>query len=304
MNYTFYLNDFKLYLSTEKRLSKNTIDSYLNDLNGFFKYVTEVKELEKFNDIQKQHIEMFANYLKRKGINSKTISRKLSSIKSFYAFCYKEKILNENISKDIRNPKIQKSLPRVLSLEQVLSILEQCNQKDDLSIRNKALIELIYGSGLRVSELLNIQLRDIHLVENYIMVLGKGSKERMVPITDISKKAIIDYMTISRKSLLRGTSNFLFLNAKGNQLSRQGFFKIIKNLCLNAGINFDVSPHTLRHSFATHLLENGCDLKSLQMLLGHEDISTTQIYTHISKNQARKTFEKNHPRNKIISDDK
>jgi integrase/recombinase XerD len=225
--------------------------------------------------------------------------RKLTAIRSFHHFLFLEKEVDEDVVKAIESPKIEKHLPQVLSVDEVMSILNQIDLSKPLGLRNQALLELIYGSGLRVSELLDIEMEDIHLNQGYIMVKGKGSKERMVPISDPAVVALRNYIIKGRDVFIKDhKTSYVFINQQGSRLSRQGFFKLLKKLASDAQIQTDCSPHTLRHSFATHLLENGMDLRTLQTLLGHEDISTTQIYTHISQKRIKEIYQNAHPRAK------
>jgi len=227
------------------------------------------------------------------------MARKLTAIRSFHHFLLIEKEVDLDVTKAIQSPKIEKHLPQVLSVDEVMAILEVVDTTKPLGLRNQALLELIYGSGLRVSELLDIEMSDIHLNQGYVLVKGKGEKERMVPISDPSVVALRNYIIKGRDQLLHGQkTTFLFLNQQGERLSRQGFFKLLKKLASEAGVKTECSPHTLRHSFATHLLENGMDLRTLQSLLGHEDISTTQIYTHISQKRIKEIYQHAHPRAK------
>jgi integrase/recombinase XerD len=296
----FILREFESYLQLEKGLSDNTIKSYLKDLEQYTNHLGKYYHVDKPERIEKRHIENFLQTLHRRKLSPKTIARKISAIKSFHHFLYVEKIIDSDISSDFQTPKIPKNLPTVLSVEEVVKILEISEVDSPLGYRNKALLELIYGSGLRVSELLDIRMRDVHLDERYVLVQGKGGKERIVPISDIAIIALRKYMTDpnGRQKLMKKPLPYLFINNEGGKLSRQGFYKVLQGLANDAGIEVNVSPHTLRHSFATHLLENGIDLRSLQTLLGHEDISTTQIYTHISKTRARQVYDKTHPRAK------
>ncbi|MFA6678758.1 MAG: tyrosine-type recombinase/integrase, partial [Acholeplasmataceae bacterium] len=202
----------------------------------------------------------------------------------------------EDVSYSISSPKREKKIPEVLTIDEVVSLIDSLQGNDPIKMRNLALIETIYGSGLRVSELLNLRVSDVHLTEKYVKIVGKGNKERNVPLGDMSINAIREYITKARPKLLKLDNNYLFVNQYGNKLSRQGFYKLLSKICEDVGITKNVSPHTLRHSFATHLLENGVDLKTLQDLLGHEDISTTQIYTHISKKHLEDAYLKTHPR--------
>ncbi len=294
----YILKDFEYYLKKEKGVSKNTIDAYRRDLDQYRVFLEKYHHISKPKQIHEKHVEGFLKSLNKK-VSSKTVARKLTSIKSFHHFLVLEKEVESDITKHFATPKTQKSLPKVLSVEQVVSLLEQVDKNTDLGLRNKALLELIYGSGLRVSELLDIEIEDIHLNQGYVIVHGKGSKDRMVPISDMASIALKHYMINARENLIKHKKeSHLFLNQNGERLSRQGFFKVLKKLASDAGIESDCSPHTLRHSFATHLLENGMDLRTLQTLLGHEDISTTQIYTHISQKRIKEIYQKAHPRAK------
>jgi integrase/recombinase XerD len=294
----YILKDYEYYLKKEKGSSKNTISAYVRDLEQYRLFLEKYHQVKKPSHIQKKHIEGYLKSLDKR-VSSKTIARKLTAIKSFHHFLALEKEVDIDITKDFSTPKSSKTLPKVLSIDQVVSLLEQVDKDSDLGLRNKALLELIYGSGLRVSELLDIQIEDIHLNQSYVIVHGKGSKERMVPISDMANIALRKYMADARPNLLNDRKiTHVFLNQNGQRLSRQGFFKVLKKLALDAGIDSECSPHTLRHSFATHLLENGMDLRTLQTLLGHEDISTTQIYTHISQKRIKEIYKKAHPRAK------
>ncbi|VEU82361.1 site-specific tyrosine recombinase XerD [Acholeplasma hippikon] len=295
----YLINDYNFYLKNEKGLSKNTISAYLKDVQFYTEFLNKYHQITKVDQIELKHLESYLKSLKNKGMDAKTQARKLTSIKSFHEFLFLEKEVDSNIAKRIKSPKISKNLPSVLSVEEVVQLLEAIDKTTPLGLRNVALLELIYGSGLRVSELLNIKISDIHMAQSYIIVLGKGNKERMVPISDMATLAIRNYLTKGREQLLKEPTNYLFLNLNGETLSRVGFFKVLKKLANDANLDASkISPHTLRHSFATHLLENGMDLRSLQSLLGHEDISTTQIYTHISQKRLREVYNNAHPRAK------
>ncbi len=294
----YLLKDFEYYLKNERGSSQNTIKSYLADLNQYAVFLEKYHDITKPKFIDKKHIEGYLKSLKKR-ISTKSMARKLTAIKGFHHFLTLEKEVEIDVSKSFSAPKIEKKLPQVLSIDEVVSILEQVDKTKPLGLRNSALLELIYGSGLRVSELLDIQMEDIHLNQSYVIVKGKGNKERMVPISDMSAIALRNYIVKSREYLLKDhKSNYLFINNIGDKLSRQGFFKILKKLSTDAGVKTECSPHTLRHSFATHLLENGMDLRTLQSLLGHEDISTTQIYTHISQKRIKEIYKSAHPRAK------
>ncbi len=294
----YLINEYQYYLKREKGLSQNTITAYLRDLEQYRLYLEKNYEITKIQKIERKHIEGFLKSLNKKDLSTKSLSRKLTAIKGFHQFLLIENEIDNNIAYDIESPKVEKTLPQVLSVSEVVKIIEAVKGTDPLSIRNQALLELIYGSGLRVSELLDLKTADIHLLEGYVRVLGKGNKEREVPLGELSIQALRLYLTKSRNQLTISSIDYLFLNQDGQRLSRQGFFKILRKIAKSAGIDRDVSPHTLRHSFATHLLEAGVDLRTLQELLGHEDIQTTQIYTHISQKHLKDVYFNTHPRAK------
>ncbi|WP_025724801.1 site-specific tyrosine recombinase XerD [Acholeplasma granularum] len=295
----FLLNDFIYYLNHEKGLSKNTQSAYRRDIESYIDFLTKYHHVKNVDKITQKQVEGFLKSQKNKGLSAKSLSRKLTSIKSFHQFLILENEVDVDVTKEIESPKIEKNLPTILSIDEVVNLLENIDKSTSLGLRNTALIELIYGSGLRVSELLNIKLTDIHMSQAYVIVVGKGSKERMVPLSDMAVIAIRNYLINGREELLKSKNDLLFLNSSGKPLSRVGFFKVLKKLAKDSGLDeTKVSPHTLRHSFATHLLENGMDLRSLQNLLGHEDISTTQIYTHISQHRLKEVYNKTHPRAK------
>lgn len=294
----YLINEYQYYLKREKGLSHNTISAYLRDLEQYRSYLEKTFNLTKIDKIERSHIEAFMKSLSKKSLSTKSLSRKLTAIKGFHQFLLIENETKDNVAFDIESPKVEKTLPQVLSVPEVVKIIEGVKGTDPLSIRNQALLELIYGSGLRVTELLDLKISDIHLTEGYVRVMGKGNKEREVPLGDLSIQALRLYLTKSRNQLTMNSIDYLFLNQDGKRLSRQGFFKILKKLAKLAGIEQDISPHTLRHSFATHLLEAGVDLRTLQELLGHEDIQTTQIYTHISQKHLKDVYLNTHPRAK------
>lgn len=294
----FIKNEYEYYLKREKGLSNNTVIAYMKDIDQYINHLTKHRKLTRVNQIKKDDILAFLKSLKQNDLSSQSVYRKLSSIKGFHKFLLSENEVDEDVSYTISSPKRDKKIPEVLTVDEVLKIINNLEGNDPIKMRNLALIETIYGSGLRVSELLNLKVSDVHLTEKYVKIIGKGNKERNVPLGDMSINAIRNYLTKARPLLLKADNNFLFVNQYGKKLSRQGFYKLLQKLCSDVNINKDISPHTLRHSFATHLLENGVDLKTLQDLLGHEDISTTQIYTHISKKHLKDAYLKTHPRAK------
>lgn len=294
----FLKNEYGYYLKREKGLSENTIDAYLRDITQYITFLEKYRKLKRVEQIDKSDIQAYLKSLKNKDLSAKSTSRKLSSIKGFHQFLLLEKETTTDVSSLIEAPKIERNIPDVLSVEEVIRLIDHVKGIEPLDLRNLALLELIYGSGLRVSELLNLKISDIHLTASYVKIIGKGSKERQVPLGQMSVIALREYLTKGRPQLIKIENNFLFLNQYGNKLSRQGFFKLLKKIAKDSNITKEVSPHTLRHSFATHLLEAGIDLRTLQELLGHEDISTTQIYTHISQKHLKKSYLDAHPRAK------
>lgn len=285
------INNFLDYLRIDKNYSKNTIDSYKNNLYNYHTYMQ--KENKKLNNITKKDIEGYLKYLKQKNLNMRTISHNISSIRSFYKFLVIHNHSNNPIEL-IELPKMKKTIPKVLSEEEI-NILLNIKEKDNYSIRNKAMLELMYSTGMRVSELTSLTIYDIDLSEDYVKVLGKGSKERIIPLGDIAIISLQDYLKIRSSMMKKNYEEALFLNNHGKKLTRQGFFKIIKKLAKDKNIQTEFSPHTLRHSFASHLLKHGADLKSIQEALGHSDLSTTQIYTHIEKEKLIKNYHDSHP---------
>jgi integrase/recombinase XerD len=292
-----YLKEYIYYLKVTKNLSKNTIHSYERDLKAYIQFIKDNYHFRDLNQISKEHILNFSRSLSRKNNSNSTITRKLSSIRSFHRYLTSENIVDKDISRKIRKPKTKKSLPTVLNIQEIDRIIDLTYQSEDaLSLRNQALIELAYGSGLRVSELLNLHISDLHLNKSLVNILGKGNKERIIPINENAVLALQKYIIEARPLLKAKKADILFVNKFGNPLSRVGFFKLIKKLAEEAEIQKVVSPHTLRHSYATHLLENGADLRTVQELLGHEDILTTENYTHVSKKRLAKVYNNAHPR--------
>lgn len=278
------------YLLIDKNYSNNTILSYKNDLLKFTEYIN--KDLKK---VKKEDIDSYMQFLHKEGYNEHSINRSLSCIKSLYKFLLMEKSIDVNIAKDVEAPKQRKALPKVLSEEDIDKLLD-IKLIDPFSYRNKAMLEMMYATGMRVSELINVKVFDIDFESDLVRIIGKGSKERVVPLGDYAIYYIKKYYDEYRGFfLIKGEKDYLFLNNHGEAMSRQGFFKIIKNLALEQGIKKDFSPHTLRHSFATHLLAHGADLRSIQEMLGHSDISTTQIYTNLSFNEVKDNYKDSHP---------
>lgn len=288
------IEDFITYLRIDKKYSENTIESYHHDLMRYYDYNKNVLK-KNLETIKKKEITSYLKYLNESGLDQRTISRNISSIRSFYKFLLIEKYIRNNPSELLELPKRKKTLPKVLSMEEIDKLLN-IKLDDAYSYRNKAMLELMYATGLRVSELINLKLHDIDLNMAYVRTLGKGSKERIVPLGDVALKYLSLYINNYRNSLLKKKAcDYIFINNHGSTLTRQGFFKILKKIAKEQDVKTSFSPHTLRHSFATHLLENGADLRSIQELLGHSDISTTQIYTHISNQRLKENYKQFHP---------
>lgn len=284
-----YIEDFLDYLLIDKKYSPNTIESYARDLEKY--YIFQKQRNVKINQIKKEDIK---EYLKESKMSDKSISRNISSIRTFYKFLLMERVITKSPIELIELPKIKKTLPTVLSTEEVSRLLD-ITVTDAYSARNKAMLELMYATGLRVSELIALKKQDINFEDAVLKTMGKGSKERILPIGDYALEALHLYLDGYRDELMKKkVTDFLFLNNHGTPITRQGFFKMIKKLAKEKNITTPFSPHTLRHSFATHLLDCGADLRSIQELLGHSDISTTQIYTHVSNDLLKENY-KNHP---------
>lgn len=289
-------SEFNMYITMELGLSENTCINYSHDVEDYTDYLVNVRNKEDSEDITVEDIRSFLAHLKRDHISSSSMSRKLSSIKSFHKFLVTNHYAQTNVAKLITNPKQEKKLPVVLSVEEVDMLLNAFNTDTPLELRNKTMVELTYSCGLRVSELINIKMSDIHMQMKIIDIFGKGKKERIVPIGEEALDLIKKYIEIARPKLATQKSrDFLFLNRNGEQMTRQMFFIIIQNKAREAGITKEISPHKLRHSFATHLLEHGLDLRLIQELLGHESISTTEIYTHINDARLKEIFTETHP---------
>jgi len=290
------LQEYSNYLAVEKGLAKNTMESYRRDLNKFILFMQK----RKINDpgkIDRESLNIFIGELKKNGCATATISRCIASIRSFFNFMLQEGIIESNPALELESPRIEKKLPRVLTTEEVDQLLCQPKPGEHNGLRDRAMLELLYASGIRVSELVSLNITDFDPLVGYLRCRGKGMKERIVPIGSIAINYVNEYLDKSRTKLLKKNGEpSLFVNHHGSRMTRQGFWKILKKYVRKSNINGDVTPHTLRHSFATHLLENGADLRSVQEMLGHADISTTQIYTQITRRKIREVYDKTHPR--------
>jgi len=292
------VDTYLLHLKVERGLAQNTLDSYRRDLSKFVSYLRQqgVPGLER---VDRREIMAFMEDLHNCGRAAATISRNLAAIRSFYGFLSQENLVASNPSAELDSPKIPKRLPNILSVTQVAKLLEQPDGKTPAGLRDKAMLELLYATGVRVSELVDLDLLDVNLDMGFLRCLGKGSKERIVPIGKTAVSCIHTYLHKGRGKLIRNSlEQAVFVNIHGRRLTRQGFWKILKKYVRQAGFTGDITPHTLRHSFATHLLENGADLRAVQEMLGHADISTTQIYTQVTASRLRDVYQRFHPRAK------
>ena len=290
-----YLDLFTNYLIVEKGLSNNTIDAYSRDILGFINHLTEMKVSDP-GAVAPLDIVKYIGKLRDSGISPRSSARKLTTIRMFYRFLNTEGYIKNNPTLLVELPKGISRLPKAISLEMVDMLLSAPDIKTPLGLRDKAMLELLYATGLRVSELVSLKVGDVNLDVGYLMAFGKGSKERVVPIGESAQAWLKNFIADGRHKLYKGQSEYLFTNRSGKGLSRQGFWKIIKSYAMRANMAVSITPHTLRHSFATHLLERGADLRSVQMMLGHADISTTQIYTHVTTERLKEIHKKHHPR--------
>jgi len=290
------LDQFLHYLIVEKGVSKNTIEAYGLDLTRFLNYLRG-RGIEELRDIGKFDVRGFLLSLKRKNLSAKSIGRDLSAIRTFFRFLIQEGILKTNPIEDLESPKVAKTLPEILSLKEIEQILEQPNLETPLGVRDRAMLEMLYATGMRVSELTRLPTHQVNLEGGYVLLFGKGSKERIVPLGSEAMKWVTFYLRTARGILAKGKETpSLFINRSGKGMSRQGFWKNLKDYARGAGLRKRITPHLLRHSFASHLLERGADLRSVQMMLGHTDISTTQIYTHVTGERLKKVHKQYHPR--------
>ena len=291
-----WLDQLLHYLIVEKGLSKNTIEAYSHGLSRFLNHLRE-KGVQEIRDVGKFDVRGFLLALKKENLSAKTIVRNLVAIRTFFRFLVQEGILETNPVEDLESPKVAKTLPEILTLKEIEQLLEQPNLQTPLGMRDRAMLEILYATGMRVSELTHLPTHQVNLEGGYVLLYGKGSKERIVPLGSEAIKWVTLYLKESRGILAKGKeSPFLFINRSGKGMSRQGLWKNLKNYTRRAGLRKRITPHLLRHSFASHLLEGGADLRSVQMMLGHADISSTQIYTHVTGERLKKIHQRYHPR--------
>lgn len=291
------VDEFYQFLTLERGLSQHTIAAYASDLNKFQDYLYQ-KGIKHFTEVQTEEIEGFMYWLTLKRLSPRSRARILATIKTFFRFLVLTQRLESSPAVLIETPRFAKKLPQVLSLEEVERLLEQPDISQPKGLRDKAMLELLYATGLRVSELVFLKLNQINLEVGYVSVMGKGAKERLIPMGRKAQQVLTQYLKHGRSNLLKKPSPYLFIGYRGRPLTRQGFWEIIKRYVLKSGINKHISPHTLRHSFATHILERGADLRSVQTMLGHSSITTTQIYTHVTEKRLKEFYVRYHPRAK------
>ena len=294
----FLIKRFLIYLRLEQSLSDNSVEAYMHDIELLMQYLESINHSKSLKDINQENIENFLAYLYDLGLSANSQARILSGIKKFYAYLLQEKLVNENPTLLISSPSIGRHIPDVLSYEEICSLIDSIDLSLPFGHRNKAIIEIMYGCGLRVSEVTSLKISNIYIEDEFIRIFGKGDKERLIPISQSIIKTLNLYIDGERKfqNINPKHTDTLFINRRGSGLSRQMVFLIIKDLAEKAGIKKNIGPHTIRHSFATHLLEGGADLRAVQQMLGHSSISTTEIYTHISDQYLREVITLFHPR--------
>ncbi|MDO4967035.1 MAG: site-specific tyrosine recombinase XerD [Lachnospiraceae bacterium] len=289
------LNGFITYLHNVKKKSENTVLSYNRDLTKLVNYL-KVNKIDSFDKVTEEVLDKYIKSLTEDGFKSATISRNIASIKALFHYLANEDKIESDPSTKLKAPKIEKKMPEILTMNEVVSLLEQPSGDSPKEIRDKAMLELLYATGIRVSELISLDLEDVNLSMSYINC-HDGNKSRTIPFGKEAKTALVNYLDGSRNAIVDDkSSTLLFANCSGQKMSRQGFWKLIKHYAKKAGIEVDITPHTLRHSFAAHLVENGADLRSVQEMLGHSDISTTQIYANMSHSHIREVYNRAHPR--------
>ncbi len=291
-----YVTRYLTYLDVEEGLSHNTIEAYLHNVNRYLSFLKSLG-ISTPRHIRKEHVVSFVELLSDIGLCQNTLSRNFAALKSYHQFLSREHLVERDPTETVQVISPKRKLPEVLSIEETLRLIETPDTSTKLGARDRAMLEFAYATGTRVSELVTMKLQNVFLDENIVRIRGKGSKERIVPLGRTAKETVLDYISLVRPALSRGKArDVLFLNARGGPLTRMGFWKILRKYVLIAGITKHISPHTLRHSFATHLLEGGADIRVIQELLGHSYISTTEIYTHIDREYIKEIHRTCHPR--------
>jgi integrase/recombinase XerD len=295
-----YIKGFESFLKLEKSLSANSVEAYIRDINKFAQYCQiESPDLSP-EKVTISDLKDFLNWINKIGLSAKSQSRLISGIRAFFGYLILEDVIRINPTQLIESPKLEKRLPDTLSISDIERLISQIDLSSPEGIRNKAILETLYGCGLRVSELINLRISNLFFKDGFVKITGKGDKERLVPIGSNAKSCIRTYFDHVRNhiDIKKGNSDFVFLNKHGSKLTRVMIFLIIKDLVRKTGLRKRISPHTLRHSFATHMIEGGADLRAVQEMLGHESITTTEIYTHLDRNYLRNAILKFHPRSK------
>jgi integrase/recombinase XerD len=288
------LAEFQLFLRAEKTLADNSIQSYGRDLAKFLIFLQ--REKLSWPKAREADVVRFIHQQSQGGLSARSLARLISSLKAFYKFLIADGRAKKNPTLHLSSPKAWFSLPKFLTIKEVQSLLRQPDAEDDHGVRDRAMLEVMYAAGLRVSELVGLRVDDVHLKDDFVLCRGKGGKERIVPIGRAAVDAVQRYLDQARPRLLKRPTEALFLTRRGGPFTRQGFWKALRQYARAASLTAKISPHVLRHSFATHLLERGADLRSVQLMLGHSQITTTQIYTHVSRDRLRKVYDKFHPR--------
>jgi len=287
--------EFVDYLNVERGLAANTRESYERDLRQYCAYLSSRR-----SSVERATRTLIISYLlhmEKEGRATATVARRLAAIKSFYRYLLQEQVIDKDPTDKLEAPKLEKRLPTVLSVDEVEVLLEQPDDSSPAGLRDRAMLELLYATGIRVSELVSLDVPSVNLEMGFVRCVGKGQKDRVVPMGSMARRSVTAYLGNGRSKLVRDPlTSAMFVNHHGRRLTRQGFWKIVKRYAAQAGIDKDITPHTLRHSFATHLVENGADLRAVQEMLGHADISTTQVYTHIAKDRLKEVYDKAHPR--------
>ncbi len=283
------------YLNNERKLSANTLDSYSRDLRRFHEYLLENK-IDSFIEVSDNTVLTYQLHLQNLGRSTATVSRNLATLRTFFGYLLDEGLITKNPTRKLVSPKAERKMPKVLTLEEIDRLLDQPDTESETGKRDRAMLELLYASGIRVTEMVSLDLDDVNIDIGYIRCKNERTKDRIIPIGKMAKDAVSSYMGASRDKLVKSGIDALFVNYYGKRLTRQGFWKIVKRYTQMAGIDKPITPHTLRHSFATHLIQNGADLKAVQEMLGHSDISTTQMYIELSRTRIQEVYNKAHPR--------
>lgn len=292
------VSDYLHFLRVERQLSSNTLSSYERDLKAYIKDLSKVQNITTLNNVERIHILSHLQLLKIGGNSSRTLARHISSIRSFHQFILREKVSNTDPTVHLEMPQMDKTLPKILSIEEIEELIAAPNTGKPQGLRDRAMLEILYATGMRISECISLNLEDLHLTMGFVRCFGKGGKERIIPLGRSALTACENYLKEGRPKLIKPTNKTgaIFVNQRGKALTRQGVWKLMKEHARKAGIQNEIMPHTMRHSFATHMIENGADLRAVQEMLGHADISTTQIYTHVSKIRLKDVYKQFHPR--------